>query len=51
MEVKGLDPEVADKIGVLVQKKGQFELIDELEKSDLGANKSAAVSCFLFLHY
>ena len=46
MEVKGLDPAVADKIGLLVQKKGQFDLIEELEKSDLGANKSAAVSLF-----
>lgn len=42
VEVKGLDPAVADKIGILVQKKGQFELIEELEKSDLGLNKSAA---------
>ena len=43
VETKGLDPAVADKIGVLVQKKGQFDLIEELEKSDLGENKSAAV--------
>merc|ERR1719232_275678 len=42
VEVKGLDPAVADKIGLLVQKKGQFDLIEELEKSDLGGNKSAA---------
>ncbi|KAL5254385.1 hypothetical protein ACHWQZ_G013985 [Mnemiopsis leidyi] len=42
VETKGLDPAVADKIGVLVQKKGQFDLIEELEKSDLGENKSAA---------
>ena len=44
VETKGLDPAVADKIGVLVQKKGQFDLIEQLEKSDLGENKSAAVS-------
>ena len=50
VEVKGLDPAVADKIGILVQKKGQFELIEELEKSDLGSNKSAAVSIVSLLN-
>lgn len=42
VETKGLDEAVADKIGVLVRKKGQFDLIEELEKSDLGSNKCAA---------
>ena len=46
VEVKGLDPAVADKIGLLVPKKGQCDSIEELEQSDLGGNKSAAVSCF-----
>ena len=43
VETKGLDPAIADKIGTFVRRKGTFELLDELEQSDLGQNNTAKV--------
>jgi len=42
VEVKKLDPAVADKIGVLIQKKGVLDLVEELEGSELSQNKNVA---------
>jgi len=43
IEEKGLDPEVADKIGEYVQKKGGKELLDELLQDEtLTSNESFA---------
>ena len=43
IEEKGLDPEVADKIGEYVQKKGGKELLDELLQDEtLISNESFA---------
>ena len=47
VEVKKLDPAVADKIGVLIQKKGVLDLVEELEGSELSQNKNVAVKTYL----
>lgn len=42
VEVKKVDPVVADQIGLHIQKKGVLDLVEELENSDLSQNKNIA---------